>query len=144
MINLNCRFYVASPWRSHFNHSLFWNVSTNFLIRGKFTLYIYRVFIKYCFFSKDFRIFRTLFSLGVSVNTQTRQVKHQHCRRTGRVQKGHKILRKNTIFNEHPVFKIKEGLKHGTIWTGRVIESLERSYFNAINLRPCHRQNKTH
>ena len=78
------------------------------------------------------------------MNTQTRQVKHQHCRRTGRVQKGHKILRKNTIFNEHPVFKMKEGLKHGTIWTGRVIESLERSYSNAINLRPRHRQNKPH
>ena len=44
----------------------------------------------------------SLFSLGVSVCTHTRQVEHQRCRRTGRVQKNHKI-RKNTIFNEYPV-----------------------------------------
>ena len=35
--------------------------------------------------------------------THTRQVEHQQCSRTVRVQKIHKILRKNTIFNEHPV-----------------------------------------
>ena len=52
------------------------------------------------FFSKDFRIFRTLVSLGVSECTHTRQVEHQRCSRTGRVQN---ILRKNTIFNEHLV-----------------------------------------
>ena len=34
----------------------------------------------------------------------TRQVEHQRCSRTGRVQKNQKILRKNTIFNEHPVY----------------------------------------
>ena len=28
---------------------------------------------------------------------------YQHCNRTGRVQKNQNILRKNTIFNEHPV-----------------------------------------
>ena len=55
---------------------------------------MYRVFIKYCVFSKLFEIFRTLFSLGVSVCTLTRQVEHQRCNRTGRVQKNHKILRK--------------------------------------------------
>ena len=67
----------------------------------------YRVFIKYCVF---FRIFEnipesdlSLFSLGVSVCIHTRQVENQRCSRTGRVQKNHKILRKNTIFNEHPV-----------------------------------------
>ena len=30
-------------------------------------------------------------------------IEHKRCSRTGRVQKNHKILRKNTIFNEHPV-----------------------------------------
>ena len=44
----------------------------------------YRVFIKYCVFSK---IFRTLFSLGVSVCTHTRQVENQRCSRTGGVKK---------------------------------------------------------
>ena len=35
--------------------------------------------------------------------THTRQVEHQRCSRIGRVQKIQKIVRKNTIFNEHPV-----------------------------------------
>jgi len=39
------------------------------------------------------------FPLGVSECTQW-QVKYQHC---SRVQKNHNILKKNTIFNEHPV-----------------------------------------
>ena len=43
----------------------------------------------------------SLFSLGVSVCTHTMQCEHQRCNRTGRVQKNHKISRKNTIFNEH-------------------------------------------
>ena len=55
------------------------------------------------FFFEDFEIFRTLFSLGVSVCTHTRQVEHQRSSRTGRVQKNSDILRKNTIINEHPV-----------------------------------------
>ena len=66
---------------------------------------IYRMFIKYCVF---FQIFwnipiscLSLFSFGVSVSTHTRQVKHQRCSRTGRVQKNFK--EKKTIFNEHPV-----------------------------------------
>ena len=45
----------------------------------------------------------SLFSLGVSVCTLARQVGHQHCSRSGRVQKNHKILRKKHNFNEHPV-----------------------------------------
>ena len=44
----------------------------------------------------------SLFPLGVSVCTQW-QVKNQRCSRTVRDQKNHNILRKNTIFNEHPV-----------------------------------------
>ena len=40
------------------------------------------------------------------VCTHTRQVEHQRCNRTGRVQKNHKIL--NIIFNEHPVAYQKE------------------------------------
>ena len=39
--------------------------------------------------------------------THTRhQVEHQRYRRTGRVKKIQKILRKNTIFNEHPVHQL--------------------------------------
>ena len=63
----------------------------------------YRVFIKNCVISEDFNIFLTLFSLSVSVCTHTRQVENQRCSRTDRVQKNPKVLRKNTIFNEHPV-----------------------------------------
>ena len=68
----------------------------------------YRVFIKYCGFFKilkynpDSGLSR--FPLGVSVCTQW-QVKHQRYSRAGRVQKNHKILNKNTIFNEQPVEK---------------------------------------
>ena len=55
-----------------------------------------------CFFQRfqnipDSRL--SLFSLGVSVCTHTRQVEHQRCSSTGRVQKNHNILRKNTILN---------------------------------------------
>ena len=39
--------------------------------------------------------------------TYTGQVERQHCSRTGRVQKNHKMF-KNTIFNDHPV-KNKKG-----------------------------------
>ena len=65
------------------------------------------MFTKYCVFFRflknipDYGL--SLFSLGVSVCTHTRQVESQRCGRTGRVQKNYKILRKNTIFNEHPV-----------------------------------------
>ena len=58
------------------------------------------------FFSKDFRIFRTLVFLcfpSVSVCVHTHRSNPSACSRTGRVQKNHNILRKNTIFNEHPV-----------------------------------------
>ena len=44
----------------------------------------------------------SLLPLGVRVCRQW-QVKHQRCSRSGWVQKNHNILRKNTIFNEHPV-----------------------------------------
>ena len=57
------------------------------LLSPPFCIFIqtYRVFIKYCAFWKIFAFL---------------------CfQRTGRVQKNHKILRKNTIFNELPVFK---------------------------------------
>ena len=58
-------------------------------------------------FFKYFKIFRTLFSPGVSVCTHTRQVEHQRRSRTGRVQKIQIFFRKNTIFNEHPVCKVE-------------------------------------
>ena len=57
----------------------------------KIELLMYRVFIKYCVFSEDFKNIPdsglSLFSLGVSMCTHTRQVEHQRCSRTGRVQK---------------------------------------------------------
>ena len=46
-----------------------------------------------------------LFSLCVSVCTPARKVEYQRWSRIGRVQKNHKVLRKNTILNEHPVRK---------------------------------------
>ena len=61
----------------------------------------YRVFIKYC----NFVTIAFLCFLSVSVCVHTRQVEHRRCSRTGIVQKIHKILRKNTIFNEHPVLE---------------------------------------
>ena len=55
----------------------------------------YRVFIIYIFFKfkKNPDSGLSLFSLGVSVCTHTRQGEHQRCSKTGRVQKNH----------EHPV-----------------------------------------
>ena len=51
----------------------------------------YRVFIKYCVFSKILIYFPdSVFSRC----TNTRQVEHQRCSRTGRVLKNHKVLRK--------------------------------------------------
>ena len=63
---------------------------------GVFEIVTYRVFIKYCAFSKILKYsgrLLSLFSLGPSVCTRTRQVEHQRHSRTGRVQKNHKILR---------------------------------------------------
>ena len=68
----------------------------------------YRVFIKYCVYSKILKYIPVFglsrYFVGVSECTQW-QVKHQHCSRTGRVQKHHNILRKTAIYNEHPVGK---------------------------------------
>ena len=67
-----------------------------------FVLPYYMVFIKYCVFSKILKYISdsglSLFPLGVSGRS-----KPSPCSRTCRVQKYHNILRKNTIFNEHPV-----------------------------------------
>ena len=58
----------------------------------------YRVFIKYCVFSKILRYIPysglSRFPPGVSVCTPARQLEHQRCTRTCRVQKYHNILRK--------------------------------------------------
>jgi len=59
----------------------------------------------------------SLFSLGVSVCTHTRQLEHQRCSRNGRVQKNHNILRKTTIFNEHPVLILLYG-SMTSLWPG--------------------------
>ena len=69
----------------------------------------YMVLIKYCVFFKILKYsgpwHLSVFPLGVSVCTHTRQVEHQRCSRTGRVQKTHHILRKNRYLmnSEHPV-----------------------------------------
>ena len=72
----------------------------------------YRVFIKYCVFSKILKYIPdsglSRFSLVVNVCTQW-QVKHQRCSRTCGVQKNHNNLRKNAIFNEHPCIKSNSG-----------------------------------
>ena len=52
---------------------------------------------------------------GVSACTHTRQVEHQRCNSTGRVQKNHNILRKDTIINGHPVHIRVEILKEDEI-----------------------------
>ena len=66
----------------------------------------YRVLIKYCVFYEDLKIYFKLWSFpGVCMCTRW-QVEHQRRSRTGGVQKNHNIFRKNTIFNEHPVFEL--------------------------------------
>ena len=66
---------------------------------------MYIVFTKYCVFSKIFKSIPdsglSRIPLVVSVCTQW-QGKSQRTRNF-RAQKNHNILRKNTIFNEHPV-----------------------------------------
>ena len=69
----------------------------------------------------------SLFSLSVSVCTHTMQVELKRCSRTGRVQKNHKILRKNTIFNEHPAEKLS--LHLCDLWQGFLLELP----------KPCHK-----
>ena len=71
---------------------------------------IYRVFIKYCVFPKILK-YSGLWLFSVFPRCQcvyTHQAgRTPRCSRTGRVQKNYKILRKNTIFNEHPVCSLK-------------------------------------
>ena len=62
-------------------------------------LNIQRVFIKYCAFSK---ILNYISDSGISRFPFGVSVRSRNCR----VQKNHNILRKNTIFNEHPVLPI--------------------------------------
>ena len=56
-------------------------LSADYFVRPSVITVYYRVFIKYCVFSEDFKIFQTLiflcFSLGVSVCTLSRQVEYQ-------------------------------------------------------------------
>ena len=88
------------------------------------TLIMYRVFIKYCVFSKISKYIPdsglSRFPLGVSECTQW-QVNPSACSRTCRVQKNHNILRKHTIFNEHPVYAEKAFLFPLSINDNRLI-----------------------
>ena len=70
---------------------------------------MYRVFIKYCVFFEDFKIFRTLL---FSVFPRCQCVYAHQAGRTPALQQNWqssekllKILWKNKIFNEHPVCK---------------------------------------
>ena len=99
------------------------------------TFLCYRLFMKYCVF---FRFFEnildsglSLFSLCVSVCTHSRQVEHQRCSRTGRVQKIHRNLRKNTIFNEHPVDNVRDSWSFLTGFLPYLTSVLSR-YVNAL------------
>ena len=65
-----------------------------------------------CFFRRFYNIpdsCLSLFALGVSVCTHTRQVEHQTCSRTGRVKKNHKNLRKKTQYLMNPIFSDGKG-----------------------------------
>ena len=62
----------------------------------------YRVFIKYCFFPKIFKIYSGLWPLSVSPRW-CQKVYTMADQKQALQQKLHNILRKNTIFNEHPV-----------------------------------------
>ena len=71
-------------------------------------LRIYRVFIIYCVFSKILRNIPDsgLYWIPLSSNSECTQWQAKHQRyssRTCRVQKNHNMLRKNTVFNWHPV-----------------------------------------
>jgi len=77
----------------------------------------YRVFIKYCAFSKDFRIFRTLTFLcfplvSVCVHTPGRK----NTGAAAELAEFRKITTgKNTIFNEHPVHEEQGVTKSGQL-----------------------------
>ena len=63
-----------------------------------------------------------MFSLGVSVCTHTRQVEHQRCSRTGRVQKNHKIFRKKHNILWKPCMYLRSpsrGWQHWILRPGR-------------------------
>ena len=70
------------PWWCMSDYIAFYNFLSWLFITG--------CSLNIVFFSEDFKIFLTLFSLSVSVFTHTRQVETQRCSRTGRVQKNHK------------------------------------------------------
>ena len=86
----------------------------------------YRVFIKYCVFFEYFNIFRTLAFFLDPWCTHTRQVEHQRCRRTDRVQTNHKIL----------------GKEHNILWTPCIsfIDCCSNSYPQIVYLQiaPIH------
>ena len=97
-------FYWYLPHTFYIFEKTYWATSRCWIIRpDKYTYIIYRVFIKYCDFSKILIYFPdSVFSRCQCVYTH-KQVDHQRCSRTGRVKKNHNILRKNSIFNEHPL-----------------------------------------
>ena len=75
------------------------------------------------FFSELFKIFRTLFSLGVCVCTHSRQVENQRFSRTGRVQKNRKILRKKHILPVVEEYQVWIQLAAATVpWCTRELQ----------------------
>ena len=67
--------------------------------------------ISIVFFSEDLKNFPdsglSLFSLGVSVCTHTRQVEHQRYSRNGRVQNNHKTLRTKKQYFMNTLYDIE-------------------------------------
>ena len=77
-----------------------------------FLPFSYRVFIEYCVFSEDFKLFRTLAflcfpSVSVCVHTPAGRtpVLQQNLQST---EKSQNFLEKNTIIKEHPVCRRKK------------------------------------
>ena len=91
----------------------------------------YRVFIKYCVFSKILRYTPdsglSRFLLGaVSVCVHSVRSNPSACSKTDRVQKSHKIQRKNTMFNEHPVYSWNKIRLCKTSWIHLGMDSATR------------------
>ena len=74
----------------------------------------------------------------MSVCTHTRQVENQRCSRTGRVQKTYNILRKNTIFNEHPVTSKNRKPSHlcASFWPRKTLNSVRNIFLDDLVGQP--------
>ena len=88
-----------------------------------------------CFLPIFKKIFWTLFSLGVSVCTHTRQLEHQRCSRTGRVQKNHKI-RKKTQYLKNTLYLNLSYMVHYILSERRKINCIYNCGLSSIHSIP--------